>query len=532
MKKRALSLLLALVMVFGLLPVTARAAGSSDGLEYMICNDHVEIAGYSGSAKEVVIPTTYAGLPVTSINDEAFWGCDNMTSISIPDSVTFIGEYAFYDCESLTSISIPKGVASIGDKTFDGCESLTSVSIPDSVISIGEYAFSGCDNLISVSIPDSVTFIGKSAFYSCNELISISIPKGVTSINDYTFGYCENLTSVSIPNGVTSIGAYTFQWCEKLTNVVIPDSVISIGEGAFSHCSKLTTISIPNGVTSILENTFSSCKSLTNVSIPDSVTSIGEDAFVFCESLTSIIIPGSVTHIDDEAFAYGDKLASIYFEGNAPEFGYSVFGGVTANAYYPFGNPTWTVLKSHGGSLTWIPYTPPFYDVPTGSYYADPVLWALENGVTTGTSDTTFSPGNQCLRAHVVTFLWNAVETPEPASTSSSFTDVPAGVWYEKPVLWAVENGITSGVSPNKFGAGDVCSRYQVVYFLWKAAGSPEPKTTVNPFTDVNPGHFFYKAVLWAVENDITSGTSDTTFSPTQPCNRAQVVTFLYAAYN
>ena len=174
----------------------------------------------------------------------------------------------------------------------------------------------------------------------------------------------------------------------------------------------------------------------------------------------------------------------------------------------------------------------PFTDVPAGSWYEAPVLWALDNGITSGTSATTFSPGDQCLRAHVMTFLWNAEKCPEPAAASSAFTDVPAGAWYEKPVLWAVENGITSGVSSTKFGAGDVCSRYQVVFFLWKAAGSPEPKTTVNPFTDVNPGHFFYKAVLWAVENGITSGTSPTTFSPTNPCNRAQVVTFLFAAYN
>ena len=174
----------------------------------------------------------------------------------------------------------------------------------------------------------------------------------------------------------------------------------------------------------------------------------------------------------------------------------------------------------------------PFTDVPAGCWYEAPVLWALENGITTGTSDTTFSPGDKCLRAHVVTFLWNAEKTPEPTAYTKSFSDVPAGAWYYKPVHWAVEHGITSGVSDTKFGAGDVCSRYQVVFFLWKAAGSPEPKTTVNPFTDVNPGHFFYKAVLWAVENGITSGTSATTFGPTAPCNRAQVVTFLNAAYN
>ena len=174
----------------------------------------------------------------------------------------------------------------------------------------------------------------------------------------------------------------------------------------------------------------------------------------------------------------------------------------------------------------------PFADVPYESFYLDPVLWALENGVTSGSSETTFSPGDKCLRAHVVTFLWNAEKAPEPTAYTKSFSDVPAGAWYYKPVHWAVEHGITSGVSDTKFGAGDVCSRYQVVFFLWKAAGSPEPKTTVNPFTDVNPGHFFYKAVLWAVENGITSGTSATTFGPTAPCNRAQVVTFLYAAYN
>ena len=174
----------------------------------------------------------------------------------------------------------------------------------------------------------------------------------------------------------------------------------------------------------------------------------------------------------------------------------------------------------------------PFTDVPSGSWFEKPVLWALENGITSGTSDTTFSPNNQCLRSQVVTFLWSAEGKPEPTAYTKTFTDVPAKAWYYKPVHWAVEQGITSGVSANEFGANNVCTRYQVVFFLWKAAGSPEPTAANNPFTDVKPSHFFYKAVLWAVENGITSGTSATTFSPTASCNRAQVVTFLYAAYN
>ena len=204
-------------------------------------------------------------------------------------------------------------------------------------------------------------------------------------------------------------------------------------------------------------------------------------------------------------------------------------GWVTADGtLYDFSAPVYGDVNLYA---TWKPLNP-FTDVPAGSWFEAPVLWALENGITEGTSATTFAPGDKCLRAHVVTFLWKAEKSPEPSAYTKSFKDVPSGAWYYKPVHWAVEHGITSGTSDTTFGAADVCSRYQVVYFLWAAAGKPEPKTTHNPFTDVKTSHFFYKAVLWAVENGITSGTSATTFSPTSPCNRAQVVTFLYKAYN
>ena len=204
-------------------------------------------------------------------------------------------------------------------------------------------------------------------------------------------------------------------------------------------------------------------------------------------------------------------------------------GWVTADGtLYDFSAPVYGDVNLYA---TWKPLNP-FTDVKTSHFFYKAVLWVVENGITSGTSDTTFAPGDKCLRAHVVTFLWKAEKSPEPSAYTKSFTDVPSGAWYYKPVHWAVEHGITSGTSDTTFGAGDVCSRYQVVYFLWAAAGKPEPKTTHNPFTDVKTSHFFYKAVLWAVENGITSGTSDTTFSPTTPCNRAQVVTFLYKAYN
>ena len=175
---------------------------------------------------------------------------------------------------------------------------------------------------------------------------------------------------------------------------------------------------------------------------------------------------------------------------------------------------------------------PIFSDVIPGSFYDDPVFWAVENGITTGAAEDAFDPNGKCLRAHVVTFLHRAAENPEPAATKNPFTDVKATDFFYKPVLWAVEQKITNGISADKFGSYDVCNRAAVVTFLWRAAGSPEPASTANPFKDVKTTDFFYKPVLWAVENGITNGLTATEFGPGAACNRAQVVTFLYRAYN
>ena len=173
-----------------------------------------------------------------------------------------------------------------------------------------------------------------------------------------------------------------------------------------------------------------------------------------------------------------------------------------------------------------------FVDVPSDQYFAAPVAWAASNGITTGTDSTHFSPNGMCTRAQVVTFLWRAAGAPRPSSSRNPFTDVPAGSYYYNAVLWAVENGITKGTSDTAFSPDASCTRAQVVTFLWRAAGSPSPKSTENPFGDVSSGTYYYDAVLWAVENNITNGTSDTVFSPDGVCTRAQVVTFLYRYRN
>ena len=168
-----------------------------------------------------------------------------------------------------------------------------------------------------------------------------------------------------------------------------------------------------------------------------------------------------------------------------------------------------------------------FVDVTANAYYYDAVQWAVNNGITNGTSETTFSPNDPCTRAQVVTFLWRSAGCPAPKSSEMPFKDVGKGSYYETAVLWAVENGITNGTSATTFSPDEDCTRAQIVTFLWRSQGMPDAGTT-NPFTDVTSGEYYYNAVLWAVENGITNGTSATAFGPDEVCTRAQIVTFLY----
>ena len=173
------------------------------------------------------------------------------------------------------------------------------------------------------------------------------------------------------------------------------------------------------------------------------------------------------------------------------------------------------------------PQTGVFVDVATGSYYEDAVDWAVENGITKGTDDTHFSPDGICTRAQAVTFLWRAAGSPEPETRAMPFNDVPVGSYYYDAVLWAVENGITKGTSDTTFSPNMTCTRAQIVTFLWRSEKSPAAGTA-NPFADVKSTAYYADAVLWAVKENITKGTTSTTFSPNADCTRAQIVTFLW----
>lgn len=174
---------------------------------------------------------------------------------------------------------------------------------------------------------------------------------------------------------------------------------------------------------------------------------------------------------------------------------------------------------------------PTFKDIPANAFYAKPVSWAVENDITSGTSSNTFSPNAACTRGQIVTFLWRAQGKPEPSGASNPFVDVKPSDYFYKAVLWAVENRITAGTDSTHFSPDAICTRGQAVTFLWRATGEPDSTLSYNPFKDVKASAYYYDAVLWAADNGITAGTSGRLFSPEARCNRGQIVTFLYRHY-
>jgi len=175
-----------------------------------------------------------------------------------------------------------------------------------------------------------------------------------------------------------------------------------------------------------------------------------------------------------------------------------------------------------------LPFLNLFMDLKPDAFYLDAVDWAVSNSITKGISPTSFGPLDGCTRGQVVTFLWRAQGSPAPGSVDCPFTDVKQGDYYYDAMLWAVRQGITNGTSETTFEPDATCTRGQIVTFLYRSHGSPSVAGAANPFSDVSPDSYYYHAVLWAVDNNVTTGTSATTFEPDTVCTRGQIVTFLY----
>lgn len=328
-----------------------------NGIYYNLCHIGVTASVTSGDGNyvgEVVIPSEIKVKEMTYIVDEidsyAFYECSDLTSVTIPNSVTKIGDSAFYGCSGLTSVIIPNSVTTIDSEAFGYCSNLISVTIPESVISIWANAFDGTawyDNL-----PDGLIYIGKIAFKykgTMPDNTSINIKDGTNIIAGGAFEDCFGLTSVTIPNSVTKITYSAFCGCTGLTSVTIPNSVTEIEEGVFYGCSGLTSVTIPNSVTSIDNGAFDGCIRLATVTIPSSVTKIGRGAFnktawydnqpdglmyigkvlykykgVMPDN-TSITIKDGTINITSEAFEYCTGLTSVTIPNSVTEIADCLF---------------------------------------------------------------------------------------------------------------------------------------------------------------------------------------------------------------
>ena len=494
------------------------------------CSGSVTVRGYNGSTAEDIAQAH--GLPFVSLGDftdEGLCG-DNLT-------------WSFDSASGLLSI---RGSGDMWDygwvdpyefvyAPWQGYKNyITGLSLPDGLTSITNTAFSGCCMLKTLEIPGSVRSIGESAFEDCTELTTLVLGEGVASLGFNAFCNCSSLQSAQFPGSLQAIGSYAFSGCSALRSVSIPEGLVSIGESAFAYCESLSSAALPKSLQEIDIAAFTGCASLRQLILrnPECTVKAFEHFSFHTEHG-----PGDDTEEDiDWQWECSESLGVpeqtvIYGVHDAEKEDAQMMTESYADDY-----------ESHEFCFRWLENyaktygyrffaTNAFSDVAEGKYYEIPVAWAYGMGITTGTGEGLFSPGQLCTRAQIVTFLYNAAGKPGYTLTENPFSDVKEGKWYYDAVMWAFENGITSGVDETNFGVSQSCTRGQAMTFLWKSLGSPEPETEDCPFTDVKPGKYYYKAVLWALENGITSGTSPTTFGTQDSCTRAQIVTFLYKAY-
>lgn len=529
----------------------------------------------------------------------AFKDCAKLESLVIPDSVTAIGKSAFENCAALKRITLPKSITKLEALTFSGCASLAEITLPDGLKALGEKVFSGCAALKSVKIPAEVTVIPTEAFSGCSSLESITIPKNVSHINERAFDGCTALKKVDYlgsdtdwsqvtketGNNVLDNAEKSFTRTDhehKYTDTVIPPTCTERGctvhlcacgdkredsytpplghsyrGGICVRCGILDpngdtqhkhdfipTVTKPTCMTEGFTTYACSCGECYT---KDYVSAVGHKTQLQ-NAKTAGCLTGGYT--GDEVCTFCGKVfkqgSVIFALGHDPQPVRVKAPTCTESGY------TGDLICMRCGDMTQIGKTvaatghkffggvcsvcgaksaeavPEFDDVKPGAFYFDAVQWAVKNGITNGTGKSTFSPNTVCSRYQIVMFLWRAAGQPE-AKAAVSFADVKPGDIFYEAVQWAVERGITKGTDSTSFSPYAPCTRGQIVTFLYRSAGSPKVSGACD-FSDIPAGSFCHDAVIWASSEGITKGTSAERFSPNEGCTRAQVVTFLYRA--
>ena len=554
-------MILVLVLALGQMALPVRAADGD--WEYAEIDGGLQLTAYLGNETELTLPDALAGQPVIEIGPGCFRESD-LTEVTIPHGIRAIGEEAFYGCASLKKVNLGGSVNVIGDRAFANT-GLIKMDIPGCVRTIGDEAFSGCKSLYnivieegvedwgmdigtgfgsgSVQMEEGVEYIGQQAFFDCVNLTKMWIPKSVKEIGTKAIGY-----TYGGRQGGYEITGYPGSAAETYANDhALGFNPLEEQDDLGGVCGEDVTWSWNPGTETLTmvgsgrmyDYAAAEClpwfgfrETISAAVVGEGVTSLGDYTFSG-STVEQVSLPADLKWVGAEAFADCVNLSELTFNGGAPVFDAYTFKNTTLTAWYPGGNETWTaeVRQNYGGAVTWRRMGAlPFVDVPVGSFCYDAVAWALDMGITTGTDATHFNPLGQCQRAVVVTFLWRAAGSPEPAAAENPFDDVKESDWYYKAVMWAIEEGITTGTSASTFSPGVVCNRATVVTFLWRYMDEPQAATD-SGFTDVQAGAWYEAPINWAVEHGVTNGVGGGLFDVGSPCNRAQVVTFLYRTF-
>ena len=547
MKKRILSLLLALVMVLTILPTVALAEDATatsgrcgENAKWSYQNGVLKITG-SGAMTEyetndlksdtrpwkqfaAEIEEVQIADGITTIGREAFRLFRKLTKVNFPASVTAIGDYSFRDDVSLQELVIPRTVKTVGDAAFRGCIGLTKLTLEEGIQALNgpadwdDGSFQDCTGLTSVKIPASCKTVGRAAFDGCSNLSKIDFSEGVETVKEH-LALGGKVPYIAYPSSMKFIHGSAPK--EMNSGRVISD----FGKINSSCVAKVLTFDQSVDLVLVFTekqaglnfgeiNNWDSDYATTEaeiVPIPEATKkancSLGNKdgvATVTYKGKEITVIKG--TDLSNQLSVQQPDMTS---DGTAKAFSATCEGIDDLEITY---------YKANGEKLNAAPAEPGEYRVlifgyneqgKHASYYESfTITEAVANE-----PDMGFVPG-----------LISAV------SGSNPFSDVPGKAYYNEAVRWAVKNGIASGTDAKHFSPDAACTRGQAVTFLWRAAGCPAPALAENPFADVKPADYCYDAVLWAVQTGVAKGTSQTTFSPDAPCTRGQIVTFLYRA--
>ena len=536
-----------------------RAAAQSRMMRTMsAAESSLVLASDAGEQTWLVIPEEIDGYPVAGIEDNAFAGNDTLQTVYIAADLEYVGEAAFSGCKSLKFVDFLQGAGDIRARAFSGSGSLTAVSLAGSA-SVGASSFADCSNLQYIVTDSMETTFADDAVEDSDDVWIIGLPGSAAAAYAQESGL--NFTSEEptvqavrverLPDKTSYTVGEDLDTNGMVLDLTMSDGTHQRAEGGWlaldegkTDTAGIKTIQILYGA-HIAELTVTVTggwnggeqvgQDIGDSDSGDDEEDDGGSGGAAFAVTAGTVINGSLSITPKQA-ARG-SVVTITAE---PDTGYVLD---SLQVFDRSGNEI--ALRKSGDRYTFImPASQvsvkavfakqsaqsgnPFLDVLESDYFYDAVLWAVSNGITAGTSDTAFNPNAVCTRAQTVTMLWRAAGSPQPRSSANPFHDVKESDYYYTAVLWAAENGITAGTGDASFSPDAICNRSQVMTFLYRDHGTEAVEKT--SFTDVEEGAYYYDAVQWAAQEGITAGTGPDTFGPDDSCTRAQIVTFLYKA--